>query len=221
MIGWADPLAVGAPAARGLPAMRPQPPSDRRLVLEIVSFVALALAFVLFFRTFVVEVRWIPSASMTDQLQIHDRVAVSKLSYRLHTPNRGDVVVFDPPVEGAPPASRPLLVKWLRKLGESFALVRPESDDYIKRVIGLPGEVVAGREGAVWIDGKRLIEPYLSPGVATSDFPPTQVPLAHVWVMGDNRPNSSDSRYFGPVGYRKIVGRAVVRIWPPLSVSFL
>ena len=224
MISWdAAVLQLDQPtpdADPGLPVAAPQPPTAKRINTEIALFVAVAAGFVLVLHFFVVEVRWIPSGSMLDQLHVHDRVAVSKLSYRLHEPRRGDIVVFEPP--GQPPdPPRALPVRLLRSIGEGLALVRPSSDDYIKRVIGLPGEVVEGRRGHVYVNGRLLVEPYLDPGMTTSDFPPTPVPEGALWLMGDNRPNSSDSRVFGPVSRSAVVGRAVVRIWPPLRVSFL
>ena len=97
----------------------------------------------------------------------------------------------------------------------------PSTDEFVKRVIGLPGEVVEGRDGAVYVNGRRLVEPYLRSGVATQAFGPTTVPPGHVWVMGDNRSNSADSRVFGPVQESSIVGRAVVRVWPVPHAAFL
>ena len=230
MISWGQTLeSVGskdsdrATARSGLPTAASQPATAQRIGAEVALFFAVAIGFVLLLHTFVVEVRWIPSGSMLDPLHIHDRVAVSKISYRLHPPRRGDIVVFQPPpIAGdAEPPRRGLVARWVHSLGEGLAIVHPSTDDYIKRVIALPGERVAGRNGHVYVNGHRLLEPYLMTGATTSDFPPTEVPPGAVWLMGDNRPNSSDSRVFGPVAREKIVGRATFRIWPPWRVAFL
>jgi len=91
----------------------------------------------------------------------------------------------------------------------------------IKRVIGLPGDRIAARGGHVYVDGQRLVEPYLSADVATSSFGPLVVPPGHIWVMGDNRGDSLDSRVFGPIPEKNVVGRAVWKVWPPWRPSFL
>jgi signal peptidase I len=97
----------------------------------------------------------------------------------------------------------------------------PDENDLIKRVIGLPGEVVEGRDGRVFVNGRELIEPYLPEDSFTSDFEPVTVPEDHLFVMGDNREESLDSRSFGPVPVDSLVGRAVMRAWPPGRLGFL
>ena len=183
---------------------------------------AAVLAFLL--KTLVAQAFYIPSGSMLPQLQINDRVVVSKLSYRLHKPRRGDIVVFDCPEKACrerhtsgPGGVRGLL----RKVAEGVGVVQPSTEEFIKRVVGLPGETVEGRDGAVHIDGRRLREPYLPAGSVTADFPAVQVPDGHLFVMGDNRSNSSDSRVFGPIPKSLVVGRTIARVWPLPSASFL
>jgi signal peptidase I len=88
-------------------------------------------------------------------------------------------------------------------------------------VVGLPGETISGQDGYVVVDGRRLVEPYLADDVVTRDFQPVLVPEGHVFVMGDNRTNSQDSRVIGPIPIDTIVGRAVARIWPPDRTAFL
>ena len=171
----------------------------RRAIVEAAVLVFAALLLALTVRATVAQAFRIPSASMVPQLDVGDRVVVSRLAFRLHDPRRGDVVVFP-----CPPVS----------CGASH-------EDYIKRVVGLPGEVVEGRAGSVWIDGHRLVEPYLPTGTSTSTFGPVHVPAGELWVMGDNRGGSADSRVFGPIARRSLVGRATARVWPPWRTAFL
>jgi signal peptidase I len=196
--------------------------------LPILLLVAVLAAFLV--RTFVFQAFFIPSPSMgcadcpVHTLEIDDKIVVSKLSYRLHDPNRGDVVVFEcPPAASCanPPRSTNPLARAVRFVGERVGLVPPSTEDYIKRVIALPGETVEGRQGHVYVDGRFLDEPYLSDAVVTSDFGPVVVPTGSLWVMGDNRQNSGDSRVFGPIRRDSIVGRTVLRLLPLSRTSFL
>jgi signal peptidase I len=172
--------------------------------------------------TFVAQAFYIPSTSMVTQLQVNDRVVVSKLAYRLHAPRRGDIVVFSaPPLEQqvAVPAGNPV-GRALQRIGQTLGVAESQTE-LIKRVIGLPGETVEGRYGRVYVNGRPLIEPYLAAATKTSTFGPVVVPAGQLWVMGDNRGNSSDSRVFGPIARSTVVGRAVWRVWPVPHMSFL
>jgi signal peptidase I len=157
---------------------------------------ALAVAFVV--KTFLIQAFFIPSASMFPTLQDQDRVLVNKLSYRLHDVNRGDLIVFERPPEE----------------------VSSTINDLVKRVVGLSGEEISARDGIVHIDGRPLHEPYLD-GVTTTDMAPVVVPEDHVFVMGDNRGNSRDSRSFGPIPEDLIVGRAFIKVWPLTDLTLL
>jgi signal peptidase I len=166
--------------------------SPLRSLVEWAVVIGGALLVALVIQAFLFQAFYIPSESMDPTLQIGDRVLVNKLSYDLHDVNRGDVVVFErPPNE-------------------------PPSDvhDLIKRVVGLPGDTVEGIDGTVYINGEALDESYLPDGTVTSPFKPVVVPEGHVFVMGDNRGNSRDSRFFGPIDESLIVGRAFVIVWP-------
>jgi signal peptidase I len=176
------------------------------------------IAFLL--KTFLAQAFFIPSASMEPQLREGDRVVVSRVAYRLHDPRRGDVVVFDSPEDVTPDRS-PFPIRIVREVLEGAGVRQPSETELIKRVIALPQETVEGRGGHVFVDGRLLVEPYLSPEVLTSDFGPVLVPDGHVWVMGDNRGNSQDSRVFGAVPTSSIVGRALFRAWPPNRWAFL
>jgi signal peptidase I len=144
-------------------------------------------------RIWVAQTYLIPSASMEPTLMIGDRILVDKLSYHLHGVGRGDIIVFAKPAkETSDPAIK----------------------DLVKRVIGLPGEVISSRGGQVDIDGKALREPWLPPGTVTTGIVRQKIPPNEYFVMGDNRSDSQDSRFFGPIPRSLIVGRAVLRIWP-------
>ena len=175
-----------------------------RSVLEWVGVVLGALIVALLVKHFLFAAYYIPSPSMEPTLTDGDRIVVNKLSYRLHEVNRGDVVVF------------------------RRAMPQPDGiNELIKRVIALPGETVEVVDGRVYVDGGLLLEPYLTARDSTGGFalppgcigPPDSinrctVPDDHVFVMGDNRRNSKDSRVFGPVAESGIVGRAFLRVWP-------
>jgi signal peptidase I len=163
---------------------------------------------------------YIPSGSMEPQLQVGDRVLVSRTAYRLHDVRRGDIVVFPSPT--SIPDDDPFLERAAKDLLEAIAIRKPGDDELIKRIVGLPGETVDAIDGQVVIDGRRLLEPYLSDGVVTTmPSGPVTVPEGHVFVMGDNRGSSSDSRVIGAIDIDTIDGRAIARIWPPDRRAFL
>ncbi len=188
---------------------------------EYTILIVSALVLASLIRAFLGLAFWIPSESMVPTLKVGDRVVVSRLSYRLHQPHRADIVVFQNP-EWVAKKAPVFPLRLIKDLGEFVGVGQPKSKNYIKRVIGLPGDTIEGKNGHVYINGKELDEPYLVEGVITSDFPAVKVPPGKYWVMGDNRGDSCDSRCFNdPQGRRapfiaedKIVGRAFVRVWP-------
>jgi len=191
-----------------------------RFVGSFPFLVLVALAVAILIKTFLVQAFYIPSPSMDPTLQQGDRVLVYKLAYH---PGRQDVVVFVNPNGSAPPDRGPI-GGFLHWLGEGIGVAQPEDEDFIKRVIGLPGETLEIRDRTVFIDGEPLAEPYLTPGAKTCNRPfgPVTVPDDALFVMGDNRCNSADSRYgLGFVPVEKVVGRAFVIIWPPSNVGGL
>ena len=202
----------------------PSPTAAKTLrELPLLLLAAAVIAFLV--KTFIAQAFFIPSGSMLPQLQVDDRVVVSKLSYKLHDPHRGDIVVFDNPAP-APKLNEPSnpVSKIYRKVGEGIGLIQPSTEEFIKRVVALPGEQIDIKEGKVYINGRELVEPYLTPGTLTLPgrftYPQT-VPENTLWVMGDNRGNSSDSRVFGPISQDKVVGRTIVKVWPFGDMSFL
>lgn len=182
----------------------------RRAVSGLVV-VVLVVATVLALRSYVLAPYYIPSASMEPTLHgcpgcENDRILVDKLSYHLHAVHRGDVVVFDRPTSWQVPDAV-----------------------LIKRVVGLPGDRLSVQGGHLYINGLLLAEPYvnkrcpplgsLRPGHTVSAIGP--VPAHEIFVMGDNRCDSSDSRVFGPVPENDLVGRAVLLIWPLKRLHYL
>ncbi|HEX4864461.1 MAG TPA: signal peptidase I [Acidimicrobiales bacterium] len=204
----------------------PAPAADararrRRGIAEDVALIAVAVAVAVVVRALVAQAYYIPSASMVPQLRIDDRVVVSRVAYHVHPPHRGDIVVFKAPpsLETAKPAGNPVS-HFFRSIGSAVGVTEDQTV-LIKRVIGLPGETVSARGGHVYVGRDVLIEPYLPPGVITSDFGPVKVPAGELWVMGDNRGNSDDSRFFGPIPIHTVIGRAIWKVWPPWRASFL
>lgn len=176
-------------------AFPPQKKRKMNPLLEWVIVVGVAITSALLVRAYVVQQFAVEGESMLSTLQDGDRVLVNRLSYRLHDPRRGDVVVL-----------------------KRFDGAREERD-LIKRVIGLPGEAVEVRSCTVFIDGQQLIEPYLDPDIQARDgcgqnYERSVIPDGTVFVLGDHRGKSSDSRVFGAVSYDVLIGRAFVIIWP-------
>lgn len=165
-----------------------QPSMTWMLLRELVETVVLSLVIFLLIRQVVQNYR-IESLSMEPNFYEGQFILVNKLAYRLGSPERGDVIVFHNPRNG--------------------------DEDYIKRVIGLPGDTVQVRNQTVVVNGVPLEEPYLPEGLPLGPyFDPVVVESNHLFVMGDNRPNSEDSRAFGQLPEELIVGRAWLRVWP-------
>jgi len=181
----------------------------RKSLVEWAIVIVGAIGLALLIKTFLFQAYYIPSPSMTPTLSEGDRILVNKLSYKLHSVNRGDLIVFDTPEAGG-------------------------NDDLIKRVIGLPGEFVDVEDGRIEIDGGLLLEPYLPLNTDINSFSTPancvnrpnensgcRIPDEHVFVMGDNRSNSRDSRFFGPVPVEDVEGRAFIRVWPASKIKRL
>jgi signal peptidase I len=159
---------------------------------------------------------------MDPTLEIGDRVLVEKLGYRFGSPSRGDVVVFERSfVEGTEGTDEPFWTDIANAFRGLFGLPTGAEQDFIKRVIGVGGDTVEGRDGSVVVNGKQIEEPYLADGTQTPPFPPTDVPDGSVFVMGDNRGNSEDSRTLGPIPEDRVVGHAFVLVWPPSNFGTL
>lgn len=189
--------------------------------LEFPLLIGAALLIAVLIKTFLFQAFWIPSSSMENTLQVYDRVLVSKLSYEFSDISQFDVIVLDDPRPGFEQPDEGAVDRALRNLKESIGLATPQSE-FIKRVIGLPGDKVEGRDGAVFVNDVRLDEPYLKqPELPIRDFGPVLVPEDSLFVMGDNRRASQDSRFFGAIPIDDVVGKAFVIIWPPSRASGL
>lgn len=147
-----------------------------------------------------------------DTIHVNDRVMVNKLAFQFGEPERADIVVFRDPAEPEIDESIPEAV--IRSVLEAVGIRTRGHDDLIKRVIGLPGETVTVSDNQVHIDGVVITEPYLDESVVMPDAGPFEVGQNQVFVMGDNRESSFDSRRFGAISYDSLVGRAFVIIWP-------
>lgn len=185
--------------------------------LPVLLLVAFVLAFLL--RTFVVQVFYIPSASMEPTLLVDDRMVVEKITTRFREPRRGEIWVFEGEQGFTPPADGPL-DGLVRGVGQFLGVVPASARDFVKRVIGLPGDEIVIDQGQVFVNGEPLDEPYAVEELA--DYGPVTVPQGQLFFLGDNRPNSSDSRRsLGFVATDDLVGRAVVTIFPLSDVRRL
>jgi signal peptidase I len=226
--GYGSPGGPPPGPADDVPARKPKR-NATRTAIEWGVLIVVAIVIAVVIKTFLFQAFYIPSASMEPTLQVGDRVLVNKLSYDLHDLNRGDIVVF--------------------AAGPNQEWHRTGIDDLVKRVIALPGETITQCEtNRVCIDDRVLDEGYLPKGTIT-DIPDSlpyitdskgtkvlvcepvgpkgspeggcKVPAGKVFVMGDNRGNSSDARVNGPIKESSIVGRVFVRIWPPGRIGFM
>lgn len=170
--------------------------SPGRAVIEWGVVIVLALLAAFAIRTFVFQTFYIPSGSMEPTLQIGDRIIVSKLSYDLHDPHRGDIVVFH-----APPA-------------EATVCADPSIKDLVKRIIGMPGETISSQGNNILINGKAIAQPWFPSTPPGPAIEPTKIPEGSYFMMGDNRTNSCDSRDWGTLPRADIIGHVVFRIWP-------
>ena len=173
-----------------------------RWLLETAFLVLIAFALAQGIKAFLVQPFVIPTGSMIPTIALHNRVLAEKISYHLiRSPEYGDIVVFKNPMDD------------------------PTVPILIKRVVAVGGQTVDLKDGSVYVDGKKLNEPYThglpSEPINPSITYPFRVPNGDLWVMGDNRTNSGDSRYFGPVPVSDVVGHAFWTYWPPAAFGAL
>jgi signal peptidase I len=176
----------------------PQPGIGRRfvrLLRDVLETFLPALLIALLINVFVGQATRVEGQSMEPSLHTNQRLVVEKVSYRFHGPQRFDIVVLRLPSQG--------------------------DELLIKRVIGLPGETVEIRNGQVYINGQQLDEPFTAEETRPGRYAKVTVPPLHVYVLGDNRNRSNDSRSFGPVPIENIVGRAWLSYWPPRNLGLV
>jgi signal peptidase I len=164
----------------------------KSVLRELIESVLPALVIVLVVNIFLAQATRVEGQSMEPNLHDNQRLIIEKITYRFREPQRGDIIVLRRPSRSTEPL--------------------------IKRVVGLPGETVSIHEGRVYIDGDPLGEEYLNQET-WGTMPPRLVPEEHVFVLGDNRKASNDSRSFGMVPFDDIIGRAWLRYWPPNEVG--
>ena len=170
---------------------KPEPGKKKNWIQDTIETVVIALVLALIIRAFIVAVFWIPTGSMIPTLGIKDRIVANKFIYRFREPRRLEIAVFKAP----------------------RAFENSGKDELIKRIIGLPGETLQLMDGVVFINGKHLSEEH--PMNRDHDnFGPVLIPEGHYFMMGDNRSESADSRFWGYLPRKKLVGPAFLRIWP-------
>ncbi len=201
-------------------------------VTELPMLVLIAFGIAIVIKTFLVQAFFIPSASMKPTLVEGDRVLVEKVSYALHDPERGDVVVFEKSVFGGG-RELPWYEDARNFLRELLGLPTGGEEDYIKRVVAVAGDTIryTGSPRALRINGERVNQKFVKGGrdkisstITKADCKRLEmeragrgcrIPAGKIFVMGDNRANSEDSRILGPIDQDKVIGRAFVIIWPP------
>ncbi len=212
------------------PTPRDRPDDTKSFLRELPGLVLLALVLAILIKTFLVQAFFIPSESMVPTLHVGDRVLVNRLAYRFGDIERFDVIVFSDP-DPAPGEDRGPIEGLLHWLAEGTGVAKPAEEDFIKRVVALPGETWEMRDGAVLVDGIQVDEPYLTGPSDQRNFGPETVPEGSLFVLGDNRLHSCDSRFspddagvcrgLGYVPQDNVIGQAFVVVWPPGDMGWL
>lgn len=162
---------------------------------EVIESLVIAVVLALIIRTFILQPFYIPTGSMEPNLMVQDHIIVNKIGYRFWEPQRGDIVVFRFP--------------------------KDPSKDFVKRLIGLPGDKVEIRKSKLYINGNLVPEKYLPAGLEFGSFGPTVIPENSYFMMGDNRNNSDDSRSWGVLPRENVIGKAVLIYWPLNRIHLL
>ena len=173
----------------------------------------MALAVAVIIKTFLVQPFYVPSESMLPTIEVNDRVMISKPNYQFADPQRGDIVVFISPFNNEID-DESLIDSVVRHVLEAVGIRTASADDLIKRVVAVGGDTVEVKDGYLIVNGLQIAEPYLMSQGLMPDFAAVVVPPESVFVMGDNRAVSYDSRKFGAIAEEDLLGEAIVRIWP-------
>jgi signal peptidase I len=200
-------------------------------LIELVVIIAVALGLALAIQAFLVKPYRIPSESMVPTLTIGQRVLVNRIGERFTTPQIGDVMVFHPPAAatgdqpGAGGADDTCGIKPADGQPCGMPVSEESKQNFIKRVVAGPGDTIAVVDDHVVLNGKRQAEPFIQArcdsGVAANFPKPIKIPKGHWFMMGDNRECSEDSRFWGPVPERWIIGGAFATYWPPKRIGVL
>ncbi len=197
-------------------------------LIELVVIVVIALGLALGIQAFVVKPYRIPSGSMLPTLHINQRILVDRIGSHFTSPKVGDIIVFHPPKNYADGCADPN--EGQNQAGQDasrpcgVAQSQPSSETFVKRVVGLPGDRISIVNGHVIRNGVREKDSYIVPcdGAAACNFPGTiTIPRGDYYMLGDNRPDSEDSRFWGPVPKKWIIGEAFMTYWPPDRIGFL
>ncbi len=199
--------------------------SKTNSIVELVVIVLVAIGLALAIQAFVVKPYRIPSGSMEPTLKIGQRVLVNRIDTRFKEPHIGEIVVFHPPKDAEQQVCGPA-PHMVTPGGAACSMPEPEeaSVNFIKRVVAGPGDTIYIKEGHAYVNGKRENDPYITPcgGASECNFPtPIKIPAGHWFMMGDNRGESDDSRFWGPVPTSWIIGGAFATYWPPDRIGFL
>jgi signal peptidase I len=214
-----DPSAARTAGGKG------REKSRTNSLIELVVIVLVAVGLALAIQAWIVKPYRIPSGSMEPTLKVGQRVLVDRIGMHLGGPKVGDIVVFHPPRDAEQQVCGPA-PHMVTPGTAACATPEPQesSTNFIKRIVAGPGDTLYIKEGHAYRDGKREHDPYIAPcgGGAECNFPkPIKIPAGHWFMMGDNRGQSDDSRFWGPVPTGWIIGQAFATYWPPDRIGLL
>jgi signal peptidase I len=217
-------VKANSPSVKGAET-KGDPKSKTNSIVELVVIVLVAVGLALAIQAFIVKPYRIPSGSMEPTLKIGQRVLVNRLGTNFKGPHVGEIVVFHPPKDAEQQICGPA-PHMVTPGGAACSTPEPEeaSVNFIKRVVAGPGDTLYIKEGHAYVNGKRESDSYINPcgGGSECNFPtPIKIPAGHWFMMGDNRGESDDSRFWGPVPTGWIIGGAFATYWPPDRVGFL
>jgi signal peptidase I len=215
------------PARPSAPSAEETDPPKSRLnsIVELVVIVLVAVGLALAIQAFIIKPYKIPSRSMEPTLEVGQRVLVDRIGMHFSEPKIGEVVVFHPPKDAEQQVCGPA-PHMVTPGGAACDAPEPEeaSVNFIKRIVAGPGDTIYIKEGHAYVNGKREKDPYITPCGSSSEcnFPtPIKIPAGHWFMMGDNRGESDDSRFWGPVPTSWIIGQAFFTYWPPDRIGSL